>query len=89
VVELLGHPVIGASTTRVVAHFALRRVVGHLAGRRLVQESINVVHQGVEAWPEVEMRVVVNEAQTDLVLNFFELVLTDVLQQLTLLQREV
>lgn len=60
VMELLGHPVVSAATTRVVSHFALRWVVGHLAGHRLVQKSINVVHQWVETRPEVEMRVVVN-----------------------------
>jgi len=58
--ELLGHSMVAAATTRVVANFALGRVVGHMAGHRLVQESINVVHQGVKTRPEVEMRVVVN-----------------------------
>ena len=80
VVELLArHSVVRTATTRVVAHLARRRVVRHVARRWLSQESINVVHEGVEARPKVEMRVVVNQAKTYLVLHFFALVLTHIL----------
>jgi hypothetical protein len=77
-----------ASAPRVIAHFALV-VVRKLTGRRLSQESIYVVHQRVKTRSEVEVRVIIDQSKTNLILHFFELVLTHVLHELSLLHGEV